>query len=99
MSDEEFQQAKRVCERHGYRVTKTAGGIRLTRPDEPLACWVDPRKVITVTVLMRRDSLGNITEHAVRVEVEGSSPSMLGFLTLEEATERAEELRHACWGR
>jgi hypothetical protein len=31
MSDEEFRQAKRICERHGYQVRRV-GGVELGKP-------------------------------------------------------------------
>ena len=45
MSDEEFQNAKRVCERHGYLVRRV-GGVELGKP----GFFVNPDQIASIQV-------------------------------------------------
>ena len=78
MSDEEFQQAKRICERHGYQVRRI-GGVEIGKP----GFVINPDHVASIQV----------TAGVVRINWAAREAEVFDLHDPEKAAAIAENLR------
>lgn len=78
MSDEEFQQAKRICERHGYQVRRI-GGVEIGKP----GFVINPDHVASIQV----------TGGVIRLNWAARDPEVFDLQDPDKAAAVAENIR------